>query len=340
MNKLYEIIISKLNKEEQNTCEYLVYENDEFLPYNKKQKKDNLCLNVKLKINRFNDFTSILDTLNIEYKVTNDNEYYKILELNEKKNYIVIDYVVNSHIVIPQTILKGFGYRKADGDKIDYIDNNDNQIKSDKVKNYGTVYGYYPKIIEDKLSQKFEDGLGRIKKEFYEFSKEKIKIINLPDKKIIMDFFDITSYRNPKALEEFNKNSLTSLIVGGYTHDFLISVIISGNFPNIYKDLEVNFIINKTDADFIINDTMISTISIDNGNPAVILPITPKVCIALLEKDYYKKYMKDEYLYYMKIDNPSEVEEINKKIYKFALANQENVIGNKLELSKLLDEEK
>lgn len=85
---------------------------------------------------------------------------------------------------------------------------------------------------------------------------------------------------------------------------------------------------------------MISEISCDEGNKVIILPISKKICLELIEEEYYnKKYFKNGELYYMDI-NESQVGEVNKKIYKLAKKNKENIIGSKRELEILLNWDK
>ena len=336
MKEIYTKIIANLNDIEKRNTSYLLLIHNHFIKYNKNLENQNLCLKIKMKKKRISQFLDTLDSLNIKYEIYNNNQYYKIIELNKNKNYIVIDYVVDSHVIIPQSFLRLFGYKTNDGIYVNYIDYKDSQIKNKKVKEYGAIYGYYNKFIENKLSSDFEYKIGEVRKSLYKFYKGNIHTMKLSKRKIIMDFVDITSYRNPKFLEKFNNDSLTSILVGGYDHNFLLNTAIFGNFPNIYEDLEINFIINKTDADFIINDTMISNIKVDNGNEIIVLPISPKICIVLMAKEYFKKYIVDGEFYYMRIDNQDEVDKMNKGIFRYAVRNKENVIGPVVELNKLL----
>ena len=225
-----------------------------------------------------------------------------------------------------------------EGMKINYIDTRDMCIKSEKTRKYKVKYGYYSKFIEDKLNKNFETKISAINKEINNFRYKKNKEILLTKEKIeaIYSFFDITTYRNIKFLNKINEKSLSSLLMGKFTHDQLMKFIFDNNFLHIYDDLKVNIIINKTKREFIINDTMISSISCDMGNEIIIMPINKKECLALLPEKYYKKYFINGRLYYMSIDDENEVEMINKYIYRFAKRNNENVIGSKNELETLL----
>jgi len=91
-------------------------------------------------------------------------------------------------------------------------------------------------------------------------------------------------------------------------------------------------VINKTQRDFIINDSMISSILCDNGNEIIIMPINKKESFALLSEEYYKKYYINGELHFMNMENEEDVGMINKYIFKQAEQRKENVIGTKKEL--------
>ena len=341
IEKLYERIIENLNEDEKKYSGLYIYTPKGFAKYKKYHSKETLSLRLKIKENRKNDVLQILEEIALKYIVTNDNKYYMILEINKDKNYIILDYVVNSHIIIPNSILEHFGYRTREGMKIDYLDVNDKIIKSKKTKEYKTEYGYYSKIIEDILNNDFETKIAMVTKEIHDFRNKKCGEVLLTKDKIenIYNFFDVTTYRNIKFLEQVNQGSVSSLIMGDYTHDQLMDFIFNNNFPHVYEGLKVNIIINKTDRDFIINDTMISSIQCDKGNEIIIMPINKKECLALLPEEYYKKYLVNGNLYFMNIEDEKEVEKVNRHIYRFAKRNQENIIGTKEELESILQYE-
>jgi len=338
IEKLYGIIMAKLNEVERKYSELYIYTPKGFAEYKRYHSKETLSLVLKIRENRKTNVLQILVGLDVKYKITSDNKYHSILEINKDKNYIILDYVVNSHVIIPNSFLEHFGYRTMAGMKVDYLDTSDKRIKSEKTKEYKTEYGYYSKFIEEILNNDFETKIAMITKEIHDFKNNKCEEILLTKDKIecIYNFFDVTTYRNIKFLNQVNQGSVSSLIIGDYTHNQLMDFIFNNNFPHVFEGLKVNIIINKTDRDFIINDTMISSIVCDNGNEIVIMPINKKECLALLPEDYYKKYVVNGKLYFMNIKDEKEVEMVNRYIYKFAKENKENVIGSKEELEMLL----
>ena len=339
---LYKELFENLNEEEKEHSKYLIYTPNGFVQYKECYKKDTLSLNIRIKENRKQDILNILKDLNVNYKITNENNYYIVFEIIKEKNYIVCDFVVNSHITIPQSFLKHFARKSQDRALVvDYININTMTIEEEKVKDYGAEYGYYSKFIEKYLSDNFECKIANITKDLNNFRNKKVDNVNFT-KEIIEDiynFFDITSYRNPNMLRKFNEKSLSSKLIGGYTHDNMLELVANRKFPHIFEGLKFNIIINKTDRDFVINDTMISSIFCDKKNEVVILPINKKECIALMSEEYYKKYIVDNKLYFMNIEDYESVEMINRYIFRYAKRNKENIIGTKKELQVLLEKE-
>ena len=341
IEELFEKLKCYLNDDEKNNCGLYIFTPKGFTEYKSYYKKETLSLGVKIKENRKKTIIQVLKQLISNYKITNDNKYYAVIEINKDKNYIILDYVVNSHIIIPNSFLEHFGYRTQDGIRIDYIDINEKSIKNEKTKRYKTQYGYYSKLIEDILNQEFESKITIITKELHDFRNQKnINLILDKDKiEVMHNFFDVTTYRNIDVLNQVNRESLSSVLVGEYTHNQLMEFIFRNEFPHVYKDLKFNIIINKTDRDFVINDSMISSINGDGGNEIIIMPMNKKECLALMKEDYYKKYVKDGILYYMNIENDNDIEMINRYICRYAKEKKENIIGTRNELEILLKKE-
>lgn len=341
IEELYERIKEELNDNEKNNSGLYIYTSNGFVEYKTNYNKDTLSIRIKIKENRRKNILLILEKLKLSYRITNDNKYCVVIEINKNRNYIILDYVVNSHITIPNSFLEHFGYRTNEGMKVDYIDIKDKKIKSQKTKKYKTQYGYYSKLTEDILNINFETKIAMITKKIHDFRNRKNPRVSFTKEEIedIYNFFDVTTYRNTKMLEQVNEKSVASKIIGDMTHDQFMSFIFTRNFPHVYKRMKFNIVINKTQRDFIINDSMISPILCDNGNEIIIMPINKKESLALLSEEYYKKYYINEELYFMNIENEEDVEMINRHIYKSAKKNSENIIGTKYELEVLLKQE-
>ena len=176
----------------------------------KKKNLNNTIINnelliIKIKERRKNEIILQLRNIIPTYQIIEENKYWTKIKINN--NYIILEYVVNSHILIPSSFLEKFGYKELGVKKIDYIDINSKTIKSEKINKYNVKYGYYNKKVEGMLNE-IRSKLKRWvkKKGMLEIKEDEIKTI--------VNFFLITWFRNPKRIEEYNEYSLTSEIVG------------------------------------------------------------------------------------------------------------------------------
>lgn len=341
IENIYKSILKELNQEESSYAEFGVYQSNSFIKNMVDNTKDNLSLNLKIKENRKQSVVDVLNRLSKGH-IVEENKYKIVYEIKKEKNYVICDYVVNSHVTIPRSFLKHFGRKDSSGAKVvDYIDIDTKQIKSKKVKEYGAKYAYYDKEIEDFLSENFESKFGEVKTLIYDLIKEKELSIELTEeiKSVIYGFFLITLYRNPKSLKFVNEESLASKLLGGIDHNEMLKLVRTIKHENFFEKFKINIMINKTNRDFIINDTMISRISVEKSNPIIIIPINKKECLALLEKNYSRRYYINGEFYYMNPVDENAIEDINKQIYMFAKYYNENVIGSKNELEILLNKE-
>ena len=188
-----------LNEEEKNDFKNIIINNELLVIRIKERRKQEIMLQ--------------LGNIIPNYEIAEENKYWAKIKIN--KNYIIFEYVVDSHILIPSSFLEKFGYKELGVKKIDYIDINSKTIKSEKINKYNVKYGYYNKKIEEMLSEKFEKIIGEIRSKIKRWVKKKGRLeIKEDEIKTIVNFFLITWLRNPKRIKEYNDYSLTSEIVG------------------------------------------------------------------------------------------------------------------------------
>lgn len=107
---IYDLIISICNEEERKKINFLFYSNGDFIHCNENYgNTTELCLNVKIIQTRLDYFLNFIKNEDITFNIVSQSKYYAIIKLfNKNNNFIVFDYVVNSHVVIPKSILKHF----------------------------------------------------------------------------------------------------------------------------------------------------------------------------------------------------------------------------------------
>lgn len=199
IKEVYNKISKFLNEEEKNNLNNTIINNELLIIKIKERRKNEIILQLR----------NIIPT----YQIIEENKYWAKIKINN--NYIILEYVVDSHILIPSSFLEKFGYKELGVKKIDYIDINSKTIKSEKINKYNVKYGYYNKKVEEMLNEKFEKNIGEIRNKLKRWVKRKGMLeIKENEIKTIVNFFLITWFRNPKRIEEYNEYSLTSEIVG------------------------------------------------------------------------------------------------------------------------------
>ena len=140
IKEVYNKISKFLNEEEKNNLNNTIINNELLIIKIKERRKNEIILQLR----------NIIPT----YQIIEENKYWAKIKINN--NYIILEYVVDSHILIPSSFLEKFGYKELGVKKIDYIDINSKTIKSEKINKYNVKYGYYNKKVEGMLNEKFE----------------------------------------------------------------------------------------------------------------------------------------------------------------------------------------
>jgi len=241
---------------------------------------------------------------------------------------------MKSHVQIPKSILKNFAYRSQDdGLVVDYLDLNDNTIKTEKIKKLDTIENYYSEECEIFLSENIESPFAEISKKIKSFGSGKLKNLTLvaSEIKIIFDFYNYTFSRSRYAVLQANLNCMAS-VVQPVTNEELIQL----QRHNIFNEYCVRILRNRTDTNFLIprNCFYIKTSSVSK-NPYIILPFSKKTALVLLskEEDIATRQYYNEYLF---VDSDKRVKILNEKALNFEiLMNNEFIVGQLSELKRI-----
>lgn len=331
INEIFDFIISTCTKQERNTYTFLAYEEGEFFNKNKIPSA-NLCLNLKITKNRLSFFLNSLSEKGIKFSSEKTSKYYYIIKISKDNNFIIFDYVVNSHIIIPKSILKHFSKKTRDGWIVSYYSFKEKKICFSKIKEYGTEYGYYDMKIEERLAQQYELQFNSITEKITKFVRGGIKEIFLK-KELIHSFLDITVYRRPtftsKVNEKFPYDNLN--------HNQILELVTSIKMPHLFSNMEINLIVNRTNKSFLISESLYTTIYV-NGNEVIIFPVNPKFCIALMDPKYFETYKLNNFIDFVNIENNEDIDKINKSIFYQALESSEDIIGEQQIIEEILNE--
>lgn len=246
---------------------------------------------------------------------------------------------MKSHIQVTKALLKNFSYRTEEGYKVDYLDLRTNLIRTEKINKLGTSTDYYSDECEEFLKVFVEGKLGPISKKAKEFAKGNIDTIKitLEDREDIRKFFHFSFLRSEQTLKLLNKESLTSVLFGGYTHSDLINIGANVELTSLFSNHEATLLLNKTECGFVLPRNCFYSFKRKTQDfLTYILPLNNKVALTLIEKSEFQKHINDGYLYYNKIDDINTIHVLN----EFAIdtekqINSEFVVGKKEELERL-----
>lgn len=293
------------------------------------------CIKVQIKQNHFEKFKIKLKEFDIQVNEIIKNNYYVIYEV-KKQQYLYIEFVVNSHVLIPECLLSGF---VSDDGFLYYIDTKTNKINKTSKRKYNTSFGYYSKHFEEYLSKNYENKIGIIKKKIEELVFKKVKQIQFRGlMEDIKSLLNMSFFRNPRFIEEINKESLSSnFISGGYKSED-VAMFYKNYGSNVLKDYKIYLLDNRTEEGLVISKEIFSSILIHEAHESMILPLHPKYGILLIPKEYYEK-RKKEYgdNTYMIINDLNNLNKINDYIYMQCNYYKIDVIGNKKDLEKILE---
>ena len=292
------------------------------------------CIKIQIKENHFEKFKNKLKEINIKFDEKIKNNYYVIFEL-EKQKYIYIEFVVNSHVLVPKCLLNDF---VSEDTHLYYIDTNKNKIIKSSKRSYNTIFGYYTKYFEDYLSQNYENKIGKIKKkiEQLEFEKkEQIQFVGLFED--VKSLLNMSFFRNPRFIKEINEESLSSKLTNGGYKSEDVAMFYNQFGTNILENYKIYLLSNRTSEGLVLSQEIFSNILIHEANQSMILPLHPKYALLLVPKEYYEsritKYGDDSY---MIINNIDMLHKINNYIYEQCTKYKIDVIGNKEDLEKIL----
>lgn len=243
--------------------------------------------------------------------------------------------IMNSHVQIPKSILKNFAYKAGkDGWVVDYLDLNDNQIKTEKIGKLDTIENYYSEEFEKYLSDNIEGPFGEISKKIRNISSKKIDrpILTINEENVVLDFFEFALRRSNMLIDKMNKYSFKSPI----TEKTLEEIILLSR-GQYFKECYISIITNKTKIDFIIPRNCFYWFKSETtNNYYYILPFTPKVAVILMPNEEKTIYSTKENLRQQFYVDEYKIRIMN--MYALAVEqgiNNQFIVGNKSELIEL-----
>ena len=218
---------------------------------------------------------------------------------------------INSHIQLPNCVLK---YFRDGGDrekKVWYLDIPSGQIRKKAAKKLGTAKGYFSQDGEKFWDQSLENPLAALNEKIRKFVATGSGSLFLSDEEIAVAkrYIKAASIRSKLAQETMIQSSLTAdMLTEQQNHDALarLGMSIAGEFDQIFADMSVTVLINQTERSLVVPRNCYYAVS-SLSRLTIIAPISPRCALLFLAKDYPKSF-KDSCAI---ISDPAQIEQLN-----------------------------
>lgn len=199
---------------------------------------------------------------------------------------------INSHVQIPNVILKQFRDETSPEKKVCYLDCSTGEIQRTSSKRLGTKRGYYSEIGEKFWNETIETSFSSLVFRILSFCNNDNNSILLTDNDIALckRYVKSSLIRRPSLQEDITKNLLTSnSSTDQENHDLISSFGMNTfeGFDRLLDEMDVNILINKTETTFVIPQNCFYYVSF-YGYMNIIAPISPKSALLFMPKEQPK----------------------------------------------------
>ncbi len=180
-----------------------------------KSTDDAQVISFKWKKSSIDKLIKKLEDRNINITEIASNFDFALYIINNTNDMLFITYAVDSHVQLPETLLKHF----RTGNYLYFINTSNDKIVRGSARNYNTKFGCYSLSFEEHLSSNYENIIVDITNNILPFAYNEQKVVKCPNlNEKINKIFSMALYRNPSFVEEVNNQSVTSCLLDeGYT---------------------------------------------------------------------------------------------------------------------------
>ena len=203
---------------------------------------------------------------------------------------------VNSHIQIPNAILKNF--RNSISRKVYHLDLNKRRIRSCSSDILGTKYDYYSDEMEQCLNQTVETPFSQLAASVKKFVDNDQHYIEMPltVENTCKRYVSAAMYRSGLALNELMQSSITApFCTEQENHDDLVFWGLQHNdgvFPQL-TDFEMLVLVNQTKVQFVVPRNCFYEVSSHNVK-CIVAPISPNCALCLAPGHYRREIIEDK----------------------------------------------
>ena len=200
---------------------------------------------------------------------------------------------IQSHIQMPKCMLKRF---ENEHKRFYYYDVEQGFIGSNgHAKSINTSHGYYSQKTETFLRDYIETPFSNLLSQIDRIDFDSIPFSMPLDLDVLVKrFINALISRSPQMISETKKNSLFYQFLSVQSqHDYAAEkgIELAEQF-NFFRDFFVTFAVNKTTVPFILPMCGLYNFKF-NGIDTVFLPVSPQLCIALVNNDGADLFIRD-----------------------------------------------
>ena len=238
--------------------------------------------------------------------------------------------VVNSHVQIPNCILKQF--RSSKSKTVFYLDLNDLRIHSCSSRRLGAERGYYSKEMEEYLNKEIDTPIAKLVSEANEFAQKRTDKIVITDEyeNIIKKYMTASMARSKLCFNSFLRASFSAALFDPQiNHDSAVffSTLQNGGINPVIQNHEVHIIVNICDRVFVVPRNCFYSYERKDCT-CYALPISPFCVIALVPEGYPTDYIDGEACYLHVIDNPDIIWEFNCSALNYELGYNHSFVAS------------
>lgn len=204
------------------------------------------------------------------------------------------DTFVNSHIQMPKLLLKRF---HNDKNLFCYYDVVGGFVGTKgSADSTNTELGYYSKEMEDFLRDRVETPFGAILAYIDKVDFDQDSFLMTSDfDEATRNFIHALMARDPIMAEEANEQSVfLQFLPEQVRHDLAArSGIAIAKRNKMFEEYTLTFLVNRTEIPFVLPLAGIYNYSL-NGHSVINLPVSPKIAICLVHKDYDRRMIRED----------------------------------------------
>lgn len=224
---------------------------------------------------------------------------------------------IDSHIQIPNGILKHFRDESTPQKKVWYLDLELCEISSESSRKLGTKRGYYSKGMEEYLNQKVESPITAFNSRIRKALNDGTQNVSVSEEEIYSFRIYIKSAlsRSGLACSTYRDECYSSVLFGDQAnHDILVQLGLTqtGPIDKIIESMDMTILVNCTARNLVVPRNCFYTVPTLNSY-SLVAPISPNVALVLLPAEHPTYGTNQGVL----IESVEEIEQMNRAALKY-----------------------